>query len=518
MLQPIEEFCKKLIEDDPSITPAEMLHNLHMAGYGRETSILEVKKYFSDLTVEEMCLIIVNEYDKPLIARDELKRLLLACGYDETAVNQAVSLRYPKSLGYIMMLDDSYSMHSASDMIKIDAKAFIDCSRTEDEFGINRFEADAGWVYPSGSSPAPTVVTEGRSELEAAKAAIDGLRTEGRCTNIGAAVSLANDMVEKMTSDIKAYVLISDGEHNTGSPPASILKSEPPVYIAGLGPYMQEYYFRDMLDKNTKSKFYNSPNAADMMTVFNQILADSSQSLLSLNHLETCQGINYSIQEFSVLGRGNRTLVNVVWSDKKYRYTSGYPDKNGINLVLIDSDNRSTSIRPRIVDDGFCIFDLHNVRPGKWKLLAQYALDAPIQATAGAIQMGAPVSIEVAGVQTAGVGEKPVFAVKITGAELVSDLKIDAVYSLPAVDFRKAMTVSGKENAGPEMNFTDEDALRFPRVQEPAALTNCGKGVFQGTFTSALSAGVANAYLTVTGVYRDGTPFMVKKLHSVMVE
>lgn len=236
------------------------------------------------------------------------------------------------------------------------------------------------------------------------------LTTTGSWTNIGAAISFANEREKKLSTDIQAYVLLSDGCHNYGQNPTDILGAEPPVYIAGLGPHMQESLFTGMLRKNVRSKFYNSPNVVDMMMVFNQILADSSQSILTLNELDAFSGTNYCVHEFTVPGEGNNTMLNFVWSDKNYHYTSGYPDKKKINLVLIDPKGKSTSIMPVIVDDGFCIYDLRNVRPGVWKILSQYAVETPISATIGVIQTGASYSINLTGNQNIPKGESTDFA------------------------------------------------------------------------------------------------------------
>ena len=516
-LIPIEQYCEQLIKDDPTIQAEEMLRNLHMAGYGREESVLEVHNFFP-LTVDEMCRIVVNEYNDPLIAKDALKDLLLKCGYDGSAVDAAITSFYPRSLGYVLMLDDSNSMHNASAVIKIDAKAFLDCSRTEDQFGVNQFKKDAGWVYPVGDDPAPAVVTEGRDEIKAAETEIDKLRTTGGWTNIAAAVSLGNAMEEKMDTDIKAYVLISDGDHNTGSPtPASVLKDEPPIYIAGLGPCMKKSHFTDMLAKNEKSKFYNSPNAFDMMMVFNQILADSSQSLLLLNHLESCQGTNYSVQEFTISGKGNHSLISVVWSDKKYRYTPGYPSGDQINLVLIDPDSRSTSIQPQIVDDGFCIYDLRNAKPGKWKILSQYALADTVSATSGVLQTDMPILPEIVGTQSIKAGESPEFMLRIAGASLFSDLSATAVYSRPAVDHRSVLQAAHKDGL-PESGFGIQNSSLFPRMRSFAPLERCETDIFRGSMGTCENPGIYNGYLTIKGAYKDGTPFVFHKMHSVIVE
>lgn len=517
MLMPIEDYCKSLAEKDPAITPSEMLHNLHLAGYDREASVLQVKKLFPDLTVDELCRIIVNEYASPLIEKDELRRLLLLCGYSADSVDSAVALYYPKSLGYILMLDDSASMKSASSMIKIDAKAFLDCSRTGDQFGINMFSQEASWLYPAGIDPQPASVTEGRSELEEAKERIETLVTRGSCTNIGAAISLGNEMAEKLHTDRNAYVLISDGEHNTGTPPAEILKNEPPVYIAGLGPYMKESYFKAMLDKNKKSKFYSSPNAFTMMQIFNQILADSSASVLQLNHLETCYGSNYSIREFTVPGQGNGSLISVVWSDAKYRYTPDFPEKYRINLVLISPDGQQTSIRPKISEAGFCIYDLRNVRPGKWKILSQYTVSEPVSATVGVIETGLPAVVEVKGAQLAKVGECVPYLLTVSDSSGLRALTVDAVCSRPAFDFRTITQTPSERWAPAKAELSPEVCCELPRLQTIETLTEREAGTFRGSIDSVTNPGIYNIYFTIRGQYPDGTPFLCQKQHSVMV-
>lgn len=515
-LMPIDEYCEELLKNNPGLTPEEVLHNLHMAGYEREEAILKVHNLYPKLTVDEMCRIIVNEYNDPLIAKNELRALLMECGYDAASADAAIANYYPKSLGYVLMLDDSSSMYSASAMIKIDAKAFLDCSRTGDQFGVNRFGTDATWVYPTGNAPDPATVTEGRSEIKAAETEIDKLKTSGT-TNIGAALSLSNAMEEKMNTDVKAYVLISDGENNTGSDPVSILKEEPPIYIAGLGPCMRESYFKGMLAKNKNSKFYNSPNAIDMMMVFNQILTDSSQSLLLLNHLETCQGTNYSVQEFTISGIGNSSLVSVVWSDKKYKFTPGYPGGNQINLVLIDPDNHSTSIQPQIVDDGFCIYDLRNAKPGTWKILSQYALTDSVSATTGVIQTDTLIMPEIIGTQLIKVGENPEFMLRIAGASMLNDLSVSAVYSRPAIDFRNIMKTLNRGD-GTENRLDVKDNALFSRIQSFALMEKTETDMFRGNMGIAENPGIYNAYITIKGSYKDGIPFAFSKIHSVIVE
>lgn len=523
MLMPIEDFCKQQLGDDLTITPAEMLHNLHMAGYDRQESVLEVKYFFPGVMVDEMCRIIVNEYLTPLIEKGELRRLLLLCKYGETEVDEAIERYYLRSLGYILMLDDSSSMYNASALIKIDAEAFLDSSRPGDQFGVNKFEVDAAWVYPSGGNPDPATITESRGELAAAKAAIDGLTTNGNRTNIGAAIDLSSGMFEKLITGIKAYVLISDGVYNLGTDPADVLKNEPPIYIAGLGPYMQKEYFTAMLAKNAKSKFYNSPDANGMMTIFNQILADSSESLLVLDQQETYRGVSYLINEFFISGQGNCSLLNVVWSDTKYRYTPGYPGENRINLVLVNPDNQSTSLQPRIAEAGFCIYDLRNVRPGKWKLLAQYSVKEPVSATMGVIQAEAPVGVAIEGTQFSELGETPEFLLRITGnGAALKNVTVGAVYSKPALCVKKLIAgLLEKSGHTPETEedrgLVLENSALFSRVHTFETLPETEAGLYRGIMGTLDNTGMYNADLVIRGEYADtGAPFVCYKKHAVI--
>lgn len=125
------------------------------------------------------------------------------------------------------------------------------------------------------------------------------------------------------------------------------------------------------------------------------------------------------------------------------------------------------------------------------------------------------MSVTVAGEQTVKAGETPSFTVQIAGAETIRDLKVDAVYSCPAVDFQNVIKTLGEKEA--EVDMIGKDVCRFPRVQELASLRETEAGIFNGSLGQVLNTGIVNAYLTITGTYLDGTPFVAKKLHSVFV-
>ena len=188
-----------------------------------------------------------------------------------------------KTLAFVLMLDTSGSMWNAIDMVKIDAKAFIRQARVGDQFAINEFSDNGSWVYPAGTNPKLLTVKEGLHETEAALHYIEKLKTHNM-TAMGEAIQIGNQIMKNtsLTSDLKAYVILSDGAHNQGVNPVSVLGSEPPVYIAALG-NVSKRYFDQLTAKNPKSRFYNQPNAYQMMLMFNQILADANDNELMLN-------------------------------------------------------------------------------------------------------------------------------------------------------------------------------------------------------------------------------------------
>lgn len=291
-----------------------------------------------------------------------------------------------KSLAFVLMLDTSGSMWNDMEMVKIDAKAFVRQARKGDQFAINKFCTNASWVYPTGSNPKLVTVSGDLHETKQAANYIESL-SAGGVTAMGDAISLGNKIMKNsvVSTDLKAYIILSDGVHNQGANPQDVLEGEPPVYIAALGNVCNSY-FDKLIAKNPKSKFYNKPNAYQMMLMFNQIIADSNDSELILNEQDTYQkGADYVLKTFDVSDDDNAAQVNVVWSDKKYEYTSGLPKGNSINIVLIDPDNKNTDIKPDIAEDGYCIYNLKNVKPGRWKVLIQYSVPEVITGTVGGV-------------------------------------------------------------------------------------------------------------------------------------
>ncbi len=372
-----------------------------------------------------------------------------------------------KSLGFVLMMDVSPSIANAISMVIIDAKAFVREARAGDQFGVNRFSTVADWVYPTGTDPNIVTVTESGAEIVAATNKMDNVYPHQGWTNIGQAISLANTMIAKANTDLKAFVLISDGIHNRGTHPKSVIGTEPPIYIAGLGQGMHEEYFDSLIGKNTHSRFFNSPDALDMSLIFNVILAESNKGNLALNKLDSYKKSSgeYFKHDFLLSDKDSRVNLGVVWSDKRCYYTPNAPSGYGINLVLRDPNGNKISVKPKFVDDGSCIIHLDGPMPGKWTLLAQHALKGgDIQGTSGVIDLDTTISSEIAIPASAKRNDHIDLQLSLQscGRDAIENATVQTLVRAPKISLDEAL--DRYESEWKEMNVEGEDCDE-PRVK-----------------------------------------------------
>lgn len=383
-----------------------------------------------------------------------------------------------KKLAFVLMLDTSDSMRNAINMVKIDAKAFVRQARSGDQFAINQFSDNASWVYPTGRSPQLLTVSDDLHETKNALNYIEALKTQCM-TAMGEAIKLGNQVIEnsKITTDLKAYVILSDGMQNRGDEPQDVLGKEPPVYIAALGNVSQRY-FNQLIAKNPKSKFYNQPNVNDVMSMFNQILADANENELMLNDLDTYQkGADYVLKRFYISSDDNAAQVNVVWSNKKYQYTSGYPQGNNINVVLIDPDNNNTNIKPDISEDGYCIYNLENVKPGEWKVLIQYSIPEVINGTIGGVDFYTDIKTDLLLPTEIGIDEPLDIRVSaLNDKDVLENVKVTARVSQPVMSEKDIKTRYAKK-LRTIMQNTDADNPK--KMNETAAMNKLQSQILQ---------------------------------------
>lgn len=376
------------------------------------------------------------------------------------------------SLGYVLMLDVSGTMREVLEQVKINAHAFVGWSRIGDQFGINAFSDDAKWVYPTGTTPNILTVSSNHKEVSDSYNYIEGLQIRDM-TNIGDAIKLGNNMINKATTDLKGFVLLSDGAHNTGVHPNTFLGNTPPLYVAGLGPYLKESYFKEMLKKNPKSKYYHEPNAYQMTLMFDEIVSDSTESALIMHQFDTMKkGAFYKVEKFNVSRDGNEIFIHSVWASKSYKYTNGNIQKNMFKITLMDPDDKATQYQPDLVKDGYCVYRLKNLKPGEWKMVTEYSIDSENYCTFGGVDFSTTIrtSIEAPTISTLG---EPINLIThvLDGNKIIENVKVTAYIERPTISVENALkkyevAMRGINLVNDVSDSTDEDISKLKILRE----------------------------------------------------
>lgn len=351
--------------------------------------------------------------------------------------------RKSQSTSFVLMLDRSGTMDKAIEQVKIDTKAFIREARVGDQFGINTFETKAAWLYPKGSNPGIVTISDINKEPKEAEAEIDTFHT-GNLTNMGDAIRMGQQMLDYDTPNTKALVLLSDGAANYGPDPNQVLGSDIPIFIAGLGPYLRKEYFDKMLALNPQSRYYHEAKASDMALVFNDIRALAPRTRLAANSHSVYAGTDYQIVKAQVTKDSGKTQFAVVWSDKRFTYTSKYPDGFNIGVSLLQPNGKRLAREPEIAGAGYCIFNVDDAQPGEWGVLVEYAVgktELPeVKGTIGAFQFDTDISVDFALPNVLDTGMPLDLKLNVMcGNNPIENLKVDMEMRYPEISVDNAL-------------------------------------------------------------------------------
>lgn len=105
-LQDCMKFCEMLIESDADITAKQMAERLHNTGYDIDACASALARFFSSTSLDEVCVILINEYNHPLVSSSNLSQALILAKYDETSVQEVVARNYPADVNrYALQLE-----------------------------------------------------------------------------------------------------------------------------------------------------------------------------------------------------------------------------------------------------------------------------------------------------------------------------------------------------------------------------------------------------------------------------
>jgi uncharacterized repeat protein (TIGR01451 family) len=180
-------------------------------------------------------------------------------------------------LRVMLVIDRSGSMAAENrlNFAKSGAKQFINFLRANDSIGVVSFSSASSLNFPL------TQITDGGTRT-AAKSAIDALTADGT-TNIGGGLQSAINQftAQPNRSCSEIIILLTDGDHNTGTPPASVipqLQAEGiTVITVGLGAGISssgEVTLQNLASQ-TGGKFFRVNNSFSLAGLFLNLVFES---------------------------------------------------------------------------------------------------------------------------------------------------------------------------------------------------------------------------------------------------
>jgi von Willebrand factor type A domain len=371
------------------------------------------------------------------------------------------------SVSVVSLLDCSSSMASAMPMVIIDGKAFIRSARPGDQIAVVQFQSSASMVYPATQTFA---TVDGNLSVTAAAAAAIGRVTSAGMTNMNQAVTIANNVLNTASLPTRAYMLLSDGDWNQGGDPGPVTPTTLPIFVCGLGPYMQRSYVASMLARNPNSQYIASPNAYQMMQVFNSIRGLAAQANVARNVINTYSGTDYQLTPVQVSSSTDEGQFTVVWSNPNLSYTSGVPDANHVNIVLIDPQGQTTPLQPVVTDPGYAIFNVQSPAPGQWQVLSQYASQSGTYATTAGFEFDTQLELALDVPRTADPGSALTIRAHVTeqgrpleGAQVGIRLRAPAHDVPKLLDQRAAVIEARVRRVGGESGADEQGRLKALR-------------------------------------------------------
>lgn len=99
---------------------------------------------------------------------------------------------------------------------------------------------------------------------------------------------------------------------------------------------------------------------------------------------------------------------------------------------MIDPDDKTTDIKPDIAENGYCIYNLENVKPGEWKVLIQYSVPEVITGTIGGVDFYTDNKTNLLLPTGTGTHEAPdIRVLALDGEAVLDNIKVTAQISRP---------------------------------------------------------------------------------------
>ncbi len=263
----------------------------------------------------------------------------------------------------VLLIDRSGSMalDQRLDFAKLGANQFVDLLQDGDGIGVTSFDTS-----PSVNFPLATVTNAVRTR---AKSSIGSL-FPGDSTNIGGGLltALGQFTSQSDRSCNEVIVLLSDGDHNIGTPPSGAipaLKSEGITVLTvgvGSGISTEGEAALQNIASQTGGRFFRVANSADLTNVFLQLSAETSGSGLLANAPESV--LSNQVREFNVFVESGASkavfaLTKNLFSDN---ITLSLRTPSGNTITPANADKF-------ITNPNSMVFEILAPEAGTWKLI-----------------------------------------------------------------------------------------------------------------------------------------------------
>lgn len=444
----------------------------------------------------------------------------------------------PNKVSVIPIIDTSASMLYSGyvETTVIDSKAFISKLLPKDLFAIARFDITGKIVYPvSGLKE----VDQNLTALKEARGVIAQLTFNGPNTNITAGIEAAHSLLAQ-APEKRAAVLLSDGLHNLGPSPLTLLPTGYPIFTCAMGPESDQDLLKKIADK-TGGSYYYMPTPVHLMQILNNIRGKAPNTFVSRNDRYQINAKDFELVPVQIQANNHQVQFSVVWSSSKYQYAS-QPGLYKLRITLVDPDGNVLDDKPFVAEPGFAIFSLKKPKAGEWQVQIEYGGPAnPLNVTVGGFEytvMGVPapdLKVKVPEVIRPG-EELPVQVSAFEGEQAVTDVALRVAVIRPEWSVESALEKFADQlgrirELPPDLsNLPEEHARLFalhrmslpaedilPTVRSPVPAVQQAPGKFLADFRETHYAGSYNVEIHASGVSPTRGRFERTRIVSVLV-
>ncbi len=264
-----------------------------------------------------------------------------------------------------LIIDSSGSMTSndPKNLRKSAAHLFIDLVDDEDKITIVDFDESVTLRQSL------IIVAGNREKLKNAVNRVDSIGG----TNIGGGLLTGYNQLSGDAADPiheKAAIILTDGQHNTGTTPSSIIPKYQekgwPIYSIALSDDADKQLLNQM-SSMTGGQYYPSPSPESLLDIYNKIslsIKGSSQLDTRTDHIalgETKSGslpIDASVTAFNVV---------LTWPGSDLDLVLYYPGGNQIPLNQTSPNGTDDPTISYIAQKTYEVYKVRNVTPGTWR-------------------------------------------------------------------------------------------------------------------------------------------------------